>query len=59
MQTAMQKFLNERQLIKSFQMKPSAANAMKKYITDLENEIAWSKKALKAAIKSVGGEYTV
>ena len=56
MQSAMQKFLKEREQINAFKSKPLAANAMKKYITDLENEIAWSQQALNAAIMSVGGQ---
>ena len=56
MQSAMQKYLNERKEINSFKSKPLAANAMKKYIIDLENEIEWSQQALNAAIMSVGGK---
>ena len=56
MQSAMQRYLKERKQINSFKSKPAAANAMKKYIIDLENEIEWSQQALNAAIMSVGGK---
>ena len=56
MQSAMQKYLKERKQINTFKSKPLAANVMKKYIIDLENEIEWSQKALNAALMTVGGK---
>ena len=59
MQSAMQKYLKERNEINAFKSKPLAANAMKQYISDLENEIEWSQQALNNAIMSVGGKIPV
>ena len=52
----MKKFLNERQ--QSFQSPHAStfSNAMRKYLTNRENDIASSKEALKHAIDSVGGK---
>ena len=54
----MKKFLNERQRNKSFQSPraPAFSNAMKKYLTNRESDIASSRNALKAAIDTVGGK---
>ena len=54
----MKNFLNERQRDKSFQRMraPAFSNAMRKYLTNRESDIASSRNALKAAIDTVGGK---